>query len=142
MLLNPVIEEIQNIKSDKRDLRQFGITLAVFFVALALVFFLKHKSGQAYLLYACALFLLAGLFTPTLLKPIQKVWMTLALLMGWVMTRVILCLLFYFVVSPIALLLRFLGKDLLGIKKSIRADSYWLPRQKNINQKNDYEKQF
>ena len=70
--------------------------------------------------------LLAGLIIPVLLKPIQKVWMTLAILMGWLMTRVILTVTFYVIFTPIGLISRIFGKDFLNTKRKKEAEmSFW-----------------
>ena len=66
--------------------------------------------------------------------------MTLALLMGWVMSRVLLTALFYLTVTPIGLFLRLSGKDLLGIRSVVKKDNYWNPHKTRA--KEDYENQF
>jgi hypothetical protein len=63
--------------------------------------------------------------------------------MGWLMTRVILCILFFVILTPTALLLRLLGKDLLNMKFDRNSSqSYWLPRTSEDGKKADYTKQF
>jgi hypothetical protein len=58
------------------------------------------------------------------------------------MTRVILSLLFYLIITPIGLFLRILGKDLLGLKEEKNQKSYWNMRNSEKEQKQNYEKQF
>ena len=78
---------------------------------------------------------------PVILKPLFFVWMVFAAILGWVMTRIILSLLFYFIVSPIGIILKLFNKDFLNLNNQ-RNDSYWNYRDSKIGQNQDYEKQF
>ena len=133
-------KEINDIPSNKRDLRQFGVTMGVVF---GLFGGYSAWRGHGFWIYAAEVgvfFLAFGLIFPVALKPVQKIWMTLALLMGWVMSRVILCVLFFAAVTPIGLLLRLGGKDLLDLKRGSRRPSEW--RARKVREKEDYENQF
>ncbi len=135
-----LLKEIEEIQSSKADLRKFGYTLGIAFGLLGGYFLWRGKSFAFYVLALAAILLLFGFIAPTLLKPIQKAWMTLALLLGWVMTRVILAIVFYLVVTPIGLLLRLSGKDFMNRHFPGKEDSYWLDHAKR--EKADYERQF
>jgi len=137
-----ISEEIKNIKSGKRELKQFGITIAVVLAILSSWFLWRGRDGGYILLIIAILFLALGLFLPNPLKPLQKMWMTLAVLLGWVMTRVVLIVLFYLVVTPIGLLARICGKDFLNRKFDREAQSYWLERKTPPPDKKKYENQF
>jgi len=135
-------EEIRNIKSDTRELRKFGITIGILLVLLGSWFLWRNKEGAYLLLISAALFLTLGVILPLLLKPLQKLWMTLAILLGWLMTRIILIVLFYFVVTPSGLLARLCGKDFLNKKFPGKAQSYWIPRKATTSDRESYERQF
>jgi hypothetical protein len=137
-----IIEEIKNIKSGKRELRQFGITIGLVLGLLGSWFLWRNKEGGSLLLIAATLFLSLGFILPRLLKPFQKLWMTLAVLLGWLMTRIILTILFYLVVTPIGLLAKVSGKDFLNRKFNSDASSYWIPRKAITPEKRNYENQF
>lgn len=137
-----IIEEIKNIKSGKKELRQFGITIGVVLVLLGSWFLWRDRDGGYLLLIIAILFIALGLLIPTLLKPLQKLWMTLAVLLGWLMTRIILTILFYLVVTPIGLLAKICGKDFLNRKFNKTAQSYWIPREATTSDKKTYENQF
>ena len=83
-----------------------------------------------------------GFLVPIILKPIYLVWMIFAVILGWFMTRFILSLLFYLVITPIGLVLRIMGKDLLELRKEEVQDSYWNMRDSEKEQNQNYEKQF
>jgi hypothetical protein len=137
-----IVEEIRNIKSAKKDLRQFGITIAVVLGLLGGWLLWRDRDGSSLVLIAAAVFLFLGCALPQLLKPFHKLWMTLAVLLGWLMTRVILIILFFLVVTPIGLLARLFGKDFLNRKFERKATSYWIPRKTAVSEKKDYERQF
>ncbi len=138
-----IIEEIRNIKSDKKTLRKFGLTMGIFLGLLGGFFFWRKKDYYFYFLIFSEVFLFLALFSPFLLKPLHKAWMTFSILLGWLMTRVILVVLFYLVVTPIGLLARLMGKDFLDLRFSRQAaKSYWLPKKKVRFKKSNYERQF
>ncbi|MFH1619306.1 MAG: SxtJ family membrane protein, partial [bacterium] len=122
-----IVEEIKSIKSEKKDLRQFGITVGIGMAVLGSLFWWRGKDFYSYFLGISAALLFLGLTAPKILNPFQKVWMSMAVLMGWVMTRIILTVFFYLVITPIGLLLRMFGKDILNRKIDKGAQSYWVP---------------
>jgi len=136
------IEEVRNIKSSKSQLRNFEIAAGIILGLLGGLFYRQQNDCYPYLLVLSAVFLLSGLLLPNLLRPVYKVWMFLALPLGWLATRVILIVLFYAVVAPIGLLTKLFKKDFLNLKSGHDVDSYWIYRQKTKFTKEDYEKQF
>ncbi len=83
-----------------------------------------------------------GLAAPIILWPLQKIWMMVAVILGWVMTRIILSILFYLVITPISLLGRLFGKRFLDLKIDRSATSYWIKRENKPTEPADFEKQF
>lgn len=138
-----IADEIKNIKSGKVELRKFGLTVGIVLGLLGALLFWRGRGYYPYLLVPSAILLLLCVAAPTLLKPVHKAWMTLAVLMGWFMTRVILCALFYLMVTPIGLLGRLVGKEFLELKLNRSAPgSYWIPREVAKHGKENYERQF
>ena len=137
-----MFKEIKNIKSGKRELRQFGVTIGIVLGLLGGLFFLRQKDFYAYFLIFSAAFFISGLVLPALLKPVQKIWMSLAIVIGWFMTRVILTVLFYLVVTPTGILAKIFGKQFLNIKFDRNMDSYWIARKPAAVESKSYENQF
>jgi len=137
-----LIEEIKNIKSGKSELRKFGITIGIVLGLLAGLLWWKEKDYYATFIILSTAFILIGLLLPILLKPIQKAWMTLAIVLGWLMTRVILCVLFYVVFTFIGLIAKIFGKQFLDLRMDNPKKSYWIYRKPKEFKKSDYEKQF
>lgn len=135
------IEEVKSIKSGPKELRSFGLTVGGVFALIGLLLCWKGRGAGPALFLTGAGLLIAGFAIPSVLKPVQKAWMTLALAMGWVMTRVILSIVFYLVLTPLGLLVKLSAKDLLDLKLEPDAKSYWHPRKRKY-QKSDYEKQY
>ncbi len=136
-----MIEEIKNIPKSNKDIKSFGITIGIILLILSgLLMFYEKEFYQAIAILSSA-FIGLGLILPILLKPIYFVWMVFAAILGWIMTRVILSLVFYLIITPIGLITRIIGEDFLALKKK-NLDSYWNHRDSSIELNQDYEKQF
>src|SRR4051794_3050163 len=75
------------------------------------------------------LFLAAALLRPTILNPLNRVWLKFGLLLHGVVNPIVMGLVFYGTVLPTGLVMRALGKDLLRLKRQPEAASYWIVRQ-------------
>ena len=135
-----LLEEIKNIPSAEKDLRSFGRVMGIAFGILSGVLFWRHRPSWPVFAGLSAFFFAFGFLFPRALKPVQTAWMTLALLMGWVMTRVILAIVFYLVITPIGLVIRLSGKDFMNRSFPGNEGSYWLDHAERV--KEDYERQF
>jgi len=135
-------EEFKHINETKKDLRKFGITVGGVILAIGLVLFYFEKPSAIYFAVIGGLLILFGALFPNILKPINKIWMSLAIILGFIMSRVILTILFYLVLTPIALLAKLVGKKFMILKYDKSAKSYW--ERRSIIQKKpiDYERQF
>ncbi len=124
-----LIDDIKNIKSSRKDLRNFGLVVGGALVILATALWWYDRPNSPWFGGSGVALILLGLVFPPILKPLQKVWMTFAVVMGWMMTRVILCLLFFLVFTPMGLISRLIGKEFLAKKWPRSDDSYWNRRQ-------------
>ena len=137
-----MIEEIKNIKSEKSDIRKFGITIGLFLIILAGYLFWRGRNAFEITLVSGIALCVLGFAIPVVLKPIYWIWMILAVILGWIMTRVILSLLFYVVITPIGLFSRLSGNRFLDLKWDKSKDTYWNYRTTNQLHNEDYERQF
>jgi hypothetical protein len=137
-----LLEEIRNIKSEKKDLRDFGITFGVLLGVLAGALWWKGKDTYTIFAALSVAFFFFGLVLPRLLTPLQKVWMMFAVVLGWFMTRLILSVLFYVVFTFIGRVGRLFGKKFLGLDIDRSKQSYWIYRTTAPFSKEKYEKQF
>tara|TARA_B100002051_G_scaffold188444_1_gene178498 strand:+ start:689 stop:1099 length:411 start_codon:yes stop_codon:yes gene_type:complete len=136
-----MIEEIKNITSTKKDLRNFGFTIGSILLVIALILFFKEKDSDVYFFSIGLVFILSGIVLSFILKPFYKIWMTFAVIIGWIMTRIILAILFFIIITAIGVLARLFGKDFLNLKPDNR-DSFWNMRNIDRELNQDYEKQF
>jgi len=137
-----MLDEIRNIKCAKNDLRKFGITVGVILIAIARILFWKEKQLFEILISIGAVLFVTGLTMTVILKPIYWIWMIFAIIIGWIMTRVILSLIFYIIFTPIGLTARLLGKRFLVLRCDRMIDSYWNYRTINHPNQESYENQF
>jgi len=137
-----LLEEIKNIKEDKKTLRKFGVTVGSVLLAIGIILFITGKSTYIYFSIIGIFLILSGLVFPIILKPLNKIWMILAVIMGWISSRVILILLFYLVLTPMGFFLRIFGKDFLQLKFNKESNTYWEKREKTSRESIDFERQF
>jgi len=137
-----MFEEIKNIKSEKSNFRNFGITVGIILLIISGFLYWKEKESVQIFLTIGITFLLTAVAIPVILKPVYWIWMIFAVILGWFMTHVILSLLFYVVFTSIGLTLRFFGKQFLELRWDKSKDSYWNYKIKKQYKKTDYERQF
>jgi hypothetical protein len=137
-----ILEEIKSIKETKEDLRKFGYTVGGALLIISAFLFWFEKASYIYFAVPGILLILGGFIVPQLLRPLNKAWMTLAILLGWVMTRVILTILFYLVITPIGFIAKLARKDFLNLKIDKHQESYWVMRERKSLKPIDYDRQF
>lgn len=137
-----MIEEIRNIKSGKKELRNFGFTIGIVLLLIAGVLFYKNNNLFISFAYIAGVFIVLGFLFPQLLKPIYFIWMIFAVVIGWIMTRLILSILFFVIISIIRLVAGIFGKSFLKLNISKDSKSYWNHRFSDVEMSQDYEKQF
>jgi len=137
-----ILEEIKNIKSDKKELRKFGITVGLVLVIIAALLFYYTKPSYPYFGVIGFLLILFGLIYPVVLKPLHKGWMSLAVVLGFIMTRVILSLLFYLVFMPMRFIAQLFGKRFIDLRFKTESVSYWNKREVKVYEQIDTERQF
>jgi cell division protein FtsW (lipid II flippase) len=137
-----MIKELKNIKSTKKELREFGLLVGGVLLALGLFALFRGKDWGQWATGIGGALIALGLMLPIVLKPFQKIWMALALLLGAVMSRLILLLLFYLVLTPIAIFARLIGKSFLDLKIDKNTTSYWIKRSAEGQSPVDSKRQF
>ena len=103
----------------KKQLREFGLVIGFGFPLLIgwLIPALTGHEFRGWTLWVGFIALIVGLASPSLLYYPYKFWMKLGLTLGWVNSRIILGLVFMFVLLPIAFVMRLIGYDPLRMKR-------------------------
>ena len=108
--------------------RQFGVVAGLFWIAVSLWPLRSGGLIRAWALIAGALFLGLGILAPAVLRPLNRAWTAVGLLLSRVTNPVVAALLFYLVFTPCGLVMRLVGKDPLRLMRDPRAPTYWIER--------------
>ena len=112
-----------------KQLRSFGFTVGGIFALIGLWPLIVRSEDPRWWAVAVAAFLLVpAVVFPKGLVWVHKGWMALGHVLGWINTRIILGFIFYFIVTPIGIVRRLLGKDPMGRRLRPDLDSYRVPR--------------
>ena len=135
-------QQINDLKTDTVNLRKFGLLVGGVAVLIGLVLLLRHKTNYPFFFWPGAALIAFGAVWPRVLKYPYIAWMTMAFALGFVMSQVILTLIFFLLVTPISLLARLVGKDFLNRKLDRQATTHWIPREAKAKTPASYEQQF
>jgi len=130
------------MKADVKELRKFSIVLFFAFGILGLLIFWRRGNAGLMLCGVGFALLLLGLIRPKLLSHPYKAWMRLSLILGFLMNHLILSLMYYFVFTPIGIVMRMFGKDFLHKQFDKNATTYWIKKEQKVYVKERYEKMF
>ncbi len=117
--------------------RSFGIVFFIVFLIIAIYPFLNQGELRLWSLIVSLIFLILGLLNSKLLLPLNKIWFKFGILLGKIVSPLVMGIIFFFVVTPIGILMRILKKDLLNLKFN-KKTTYWIekngPKSKMKNQ--------
>ena len=117
--------------------RSFGVVFFVVFLLIALYPLINSQDIRLWSLIISIIFLVLGLANSKILTPLNKVWFKFGIFLGKIISPIIMGIIFFLVVTPIGLLMRALGKDVLNLKYNDNK-SYWIeksgPKSKMKNQ--------
>ena len=117
--------------------KSFGIVFFIVFLLLGFYPLLNDENVRVWSLVIALIFLTLGLLNSKLLLPLNKIWFKFGILLGKIVSPLIMGIIFFLVVTPIGLIMRLLGKDLLNLKYNTHK-SYWIekvgPKSKMRNQ--------
>lgn len=139
-LISDVKSEINNLELSKKNLRSFGLLIGGIFILISILLLLKTNSiSFIFIIPGSGLIILGALF-PFALKQVYRAWMGLAFTMGWIVSGILIILLYYFMVAPIGLIAKLLGKQFLDLKFRVNKNTYWIKKSGDV--KIDYRKMY
>jgi Saxitoxin biosynthesis operon protein SxtJ len=144
-MLKNILHELEQLDTTKTALRKFGWTVGAVFGAIALFIAYKHNWAMGTfttIFGTIATFLLSvGTIFPTALRQIYRFWMGLALVMGFFMSKIILSIIYFVLITPTGYIRRTFGKSPI-LTKPDDSKSYWIPKSPAENPKEAMERAF
>ena len=110
--------------------RSFGLLFFFVFLILGLWPLKNSLDPNLYFIFISIFFLILGLINSKILSPLNKIWVKFGELLGIVIAPIVMALVYFIVLTPVSLIVRIFGKDLLGLKFSKKKGSYWINRKK------------
>ena len=119
--------------------KSFGLLFFVVFLIIGLWPLKNGESLNYYFIIASVVFLILGLLNSKLLSPLNKSWIKLGEILGIIIAPIVMALVYFVILTPISIIVRVFGKDLLGLKFLKEKNTYWIKRKKNLG---SMKKQF
>ena len=117
--------------------RSFGIVFFIVFLLIALYPLINQGEFRLWSLIISFIFFILGILNSKILTPLNKLWFKFGIFLGKIVSPIIMVIIFFFVVTPIGVLMRIFGKDILNLKYD-NNKSYWIektgPKSKMKNQ--------
>ncbi len=141
--MGPFLKELSKIPAGKKQLAEFGWLVGGVLALISAYGFWKGRSFWPWCATPAVLLIVLGSVAPQGLKVAHRVWMGLALVMGFVMTRVILTVFYYLLLTPMAWFLRLIGQYPENFRKVPKSQpTYWVSRPDAEVDVSTYENQF
>lgn len=135
-------EEIKLIDLSEIAVKKTGITIGIILILIGFILWWFGKASYIYFLAIGGFLIILSFIAVNFLVPFHKLWIIFALLLGFIMSHIILALLFYLIVTPIGILAKLVGKKFIPLGFDKNANSYWEKRDDIKKQKIDLERQF
>ncbi len=132
-----------NWHPSRKELRVFAVLLIVFFAIVAAVIYQKTSSVPASItiVVVASIIGLLGWCVPNFMRVVYVTWMLAVFPIGFVISHVILAVVFYLVLTPIGCIMRLCGRDPMQRQFDSSASSYWVARHQE-NRPSRYFRQF
>ena len=135
-------EDFATLPSDPLAWRKFGLLVGGVFVALGAIAFWRDASWWLIPTVLGAPLVLLGAVYPRALRVVYLGWMFMAVVLGFFVTRIILSVFFFLVITPVALFFKLIGRDALHRKFDREAKTYWIEKEYPIADRSRFEKFF
>ena len=111
--------------------KSFGILFFIVFLVIALWPTINSGSLRVWAMLIALIFLFLGVLNLKYLTPFKKGWIKLGEVLGKFISPVVMGIIYFFIITPIGIFMRVIGKDLLNLKYNSKK-SYWNKRLKNV----------
>ena len=130
--------DVKKRKSLMSSNKAFGILFFIVFLIYGFWPVFSLNEIRLWSLIIGLIFLILGLLNSKFLTPFNKIWLKLGIVLGKVISPTVMAIIYFFVITPIGIIMKLFGKDLLKVKFK-NDSSYWIDREKNIG---SMKKQF
>ena len=107
--------------------KSFGIVFFIVFFLISLYPLTNQENIRVWSLIISLIFLILGLLNSKILNPLNKLWFKFGMILGRIISPIIMSIIFFLVVTPIALIMKLLKKDLLNLKFN-KTNTYWIEK--------------
>ena len=119
--------------------KSFGLLFFVVFLIIGLWPLKNGENLNFYFIATSIIFLVLGLINSKLLTPLNKSWIKLGEILGIIIAPIIMALVYFVILTPVSIVVRIFGKDLLSLKLLKEKETYWIERKKSLG---SMKKQF
>jgi|TARA_B100001094_G_C17969987_1_gene689820 hypothetical protein len=113
---------------EKSSDRSFGILFSIVFLIITFWPVISSKQPYYWFLVPSIIFIAIAILKPKFLAPLNKLWIRFGNVLGAVIAPLVMAIIFFVVLTPIGLLMKIIGKDLLKVKFYKKINSYWIKR--------------
>ena len=118
--------------------KSFGIVFSIFFLLISVYLLLNNNPIYYWSLFVSFIFLVLGLMNSKILSPLNLLWFKFGILLGKIVSPIVMGIIFFLVVTPISIILKMFGKDVLNLKFN-NNKTYWIVKD---GPKSNMKKQF
>lgn len=135
-------ERAHAIEVSDAQARKTAFVVACVLLAIAAWQFYRGRMTTGYIIGGIGIALaLIGLLLPAVARRFHIIWMSIAVVLGWVNSRILLTLMFYLVFTPYGFISRLVGRDPLD-RRAPGHESYWTPRKRTRQTKEGFGRLF
>ena len=119
--------------------KSFGLLFFVVFLILGLWPLKNGENLNYFFILISLIFFILGIINSSLLTPLNRLWVKFGEILGLIIAPIVMAIVYFIILTPVSLIVRLFGKDLLGINFKKNLNSYWIERKKKLG---SMDKQF
>ena len=130
------LDNKNKFRSQKNNIT-FGMLFFIFFLIVGLYPLISSGTIRIWSIILSLVFLIITIIKPNLFTSLNKLWIKFGILLGKIISPIVMGFVFFFVVTPIGIIMKILKKDVMALKRG--AASYWIAREDKVQ---SMKKQF